>query len=67
MTYGSYKDLVKKTKSNKVLRYKAFKIAVDSRHDGYQRFLSLLVNISLFRFPLLVALLKTNLYQVKNN
>ena len=50
MTYGSYKDLVKKTKSNKVLRYKAFKIAVDSRHDGYQRFLSLLVNISLFRF-----------------
>ena len=50
MTYGSYKDLVKKTESNKVLRYKAFKIVVDSRHDGYQRFLNFLVNISLFRF-----------------
>ena len=37
MTYGKTKDLVKRTQSEKVLKYKAFKIASDPKYDGYQR------------------------------
>ena len=37
VTYGSYKDLIKITKSDKVLRDKALKIASDSKYDGYER------------------------------
>ena len=37
MTYGKSKDLAKRTQSDKVLRYKAFKIASDPKYDGYQR------------------------------
>ena len=34
---GSYKDLIKRTESDKVYGVKAFKIASDSSYDGYQR------------------------------
>ena len=37
MAYGKAKELVKTTQSDKVLRDKAFKIASDSKYDGYQR------------------------------
>ena len=37
MAYGKSKDLVKRTQSDKVLRGKAFKIAIDPKYDGYQR------------------------------
>ena len=37
MAYGKTKDLVRRTKSDKFLRGKAFKIATDSTYDGYQR------------------------------
>ena len=37
MVYGKSKDLAKRTKSDKVLRNKAFKIASDPKQDGYQR------------------------------
>ena len=37
MAYGKSKDLVKRTQSDKVLRDKAFKIAIDPKYDGYQR------------------------------
>ena len=36
MAYGKSKDLIKRTQSDKVLRYKAFKIASDPKYDGYQ-------------------------------
>ena len=39
--YGSCKDLIKTTESDKVLRNKVFKIASDPRYDGYQRELAL--------------------------
>ena len=35
MAYGKSKDLVKETQSDKVLRDKAFKIARDTKYDGY--------------------------------
>ena len=43
MAYGKSKDLAKKTQSHKILRYKAFKIASDPKHDGYQRGLASIV------------------------
>ena len=37
MAYGDFKDLARRTASDKVLRDKAFKIAIDQKYDGYQR------------------------------
>ena len=37
MAYGDFKDLVKRTIADKVLRDKALKIASDQKHDGYER------------------------------
>ena len=34
MAYGKYKDLSKKTQSDKVLRDKAFEIAISRKYDG---------------------------------
>ena len=35
MAYGDFKDLVKRTAADKVLRDKAFNIAKDPTYDGY--------------------------------
>ena len=43
MTYGDFKDLPRKTASDKVLRDKAFNIAKILKYDGYQRGLASLV------------------------
>ena len=43
MTYNKYKDLEKKTQSDKVLKDKVFKIAANPRFDGYQRGLASMV------------------------
>ena len=43
MAYGKSKDLVKRTQSDKVLRDKAFKIAIDPKYDGYQRGIAFMV------------------------
>ena len=43
MAYGKTKDLAKRTRSDKLLRDKAFKIASDPKNDGYQRGLALMV------------------------
>ena len=37
MAYGKYKDLAKRTQSDKVLKDKAFEIATNPKYDGYQR------------------------------
>ena len=43
MAYSKSKHLVKRTQSDKVLRDKTFKIASDSKYDGYQRGLASMV------------------------
>ena len=43
MTYGNYKDLTKRTQSDKVLRDKAFEIASNPKYDGYERGLASMV------------------------
>ena len=37
MAYGDLKDLARRTATDKSLRDKAFNIAKNPRHDGYQR------------------------------
>ena len=43
MVYGDFKDLARRTASDKVLRDKAFNIAKNPKYDGYQRRLASMV------------------------
>ena len=43
MAYGDFKDLKKRTASDKILRDKAFNIAKNPKYDGYQRGLASMV------------------------
>ena len=43
MAYGDFKDLTRRTVSDKTLRDKAFNIAKNSKYDGYQRELASVV------------------------
>ena len=43
MGYGDFKDLKRRTFSDKVLRDKAFGIAKNPKYDGYQRGLASMV------------------------
>ena len=37
MVYGVFKDLTRRTASDKILRDKAFNIAKNPKYDGYQK------------------------------
>ena len=43
MAYGDFKDLARRTGSNKILQDKAFNVAENSKYDGYQRGFALMV------------------------
>ena len=43
MAYGDFKDLVRRTQSDKVLKDKAFAVANNPKYDGYQRGLASMV------------------------
>ena len=43
MAYGDFKDLARRTASDKVLRDKAFNIAKNPKYDGYERGLASMV------------------------
>ena len=43
MAYGVFKDLVRRTVSDKVLRDKAFNISKNPKYDGYQKGLASMV------------------------
>ena len=43
MAYGKYKDLERRAQSDRVLKDKAFAIANNPKHDGYQRGLDSMV------------------------
>ena len=43
MAYGDFKDLARRTASDKILRDKAFNIAKNPKYDGYQRGLASMV------------------------
>ena len=44
MAYGDFKDLKRRTASDKILRDKAFNIAKNPKYDGYQRGLASMVS-----------------------
>ena len=43
MADGDFKDLTRRTASNKILRDKAFNIAKNTKYDGFKRGLSSMV------------------------
>ena len=43
MAYGDFKDLARRTASDKILRGKAFNIAKNPKYDGYQKGLASMV------------------------
>ena len=43
MAYGDFKDLARRTASDKVLRDKAFNIAKNPKYDGYQKGLASMI------------------------
>ena len=44
MTYGDFKDLTRRTASDKILRDKAFTIAKNQKYDGCQHRLASMVH-----------------------
>ena len=65
MAYGNFKDLTRRTTSNKILHEKVFNIAENPKYDGYQR--GLASNVYKFlRKKLLVVVLKMKLFLIKN-
>ena len=61
MPYGDFKNLKRRTASDKILRDKAFNIAKNPKYDEYQRGLTSMVYKFLIKSPLC---LQINLYQV---
>ena len=43
MAYGDFKDLARRTASDKILRDKAFNIAINPKYDAYKRGLASMV------------------------
>ena len=61
MAYGDFKDLARRTASDKVLRDKAFNIAKNIKYDGYQRSLaSMIYNILIKKPRVVVLIMKLN-------
>ena len=65
MAYGHFKDLVKRTTSDKFLRDKAFNIAKNPKYDGCQRGLASMV-FKFFDKSLQVVVLKMKLHKISN-
>ena len=67
MAYGKVKNLVTKTQSDKVLREKAFKIASDTKYDGYQRGLASMVYKFFYKKSSRNAIINEANYQLEMN
>ena len=65
MPYGDFKDLTRRTASDKTLRDKAFNIVKNPKYDGYQHGRPLMVIHFLIK-RLLVVVLKMKIYETKN-
>ena len=70
MAYGNFKDLARRTTSDKMLRDKAFDIAKNPKYDGYQRDLASIVYTFMIKDLLALilqeVLLKIKLFQTIN-
>ena len=57
MAHGDFKDLKRKAASDKILRNKAFNIAINPKYDGYQGGLASMVYKFLIKSPKGVVLI----------
>ena len=65
MVCGDFKDLTRRTASDKILHDKAFNIAKNIKYDGYQRGLTSMIYKFLIK-KLWVEQLKTKIFLIKN-
>ena len=65
MACGDFKDLTRRTASDKILRDKAFNIAKNPKYDGHQRGLDSMVYTFMDK-KLLVGVLKMRIFQTRN-
>ena len=65
MSSGGFKDLPRRTASDKILRDKAFNIAENPKYDGYQHGIASMV-YKFFDKKLLMMVFKMRIYQAKN-
>ena len=65
MACGDFKDLTRRTASDKILRDKAFNIAKNPKYDGYQRGLDSMVYTFMDK-KLLVGVLNMRIFQTRN-
>ena len=65
MVYGDFKDLTRRTASDKILCDKAFKVAKNLKYNEYQRELASMVCI-VFDEKLLAVVLKMRICLIKN-
>ena len=57
MAYGDFKDLTRRTASDKVLRDKAFNFSKNPKYDGYQRGVaSMVINVLMQRRKVVVLI-----------
>ena len=66
LAYGDFKDLTKRTASDKILRDEAFNIAENPKYDGYQRGLASTVYNSFLIKRLPAEQLKMKIFIIKN-
>ena len=67
MAYGDFKDLTRRTASDKILHDKTFNIAKNPKYDRYQHGLASMIYIYIFLIKkLLVVVLKMRIFQTKN-
>ena len=69
MAYGDFKDLTRRTASDKILRDKVFNIAKNPKYDRFQRELDSLVYKFLIKNPQVVVLIcvQINLLLIMKN
>ena len=65
MAYGDFKDLTKRTASDKILRDKPFNFAKNLKSDGYQRRLASMV-YKFFDKKSLDGTVKMKIFLIKN-
>ena len=65
MAYGDFKDLTRRTASDKILRDKASNIVKNQQYGGYQRGLVSIVYKSIVK-KRLVVVLKMKIFQTSN-
>ena len=66
MIYGDFKDLTRRTASDKIVLHKAFNIAKNPKYEIYQGGLASMVNKFFDKKKLRAVVLKMKIIQTKN-